>query len=125
MLNIATIQGRLTASPEFKVTSQGTELCTFTIASDRGKDKGADFIPCVAWRQTATFIHSWFGKGDMIIVSGRIQSRSYEDRDGNKRTAYDLNVEKADFCGGKKEDTKSETVTDATDYSLEPSDLPF
>ena len=74
-----------------------------------GDDKQTDFINCVAWKNTAEFISKYFGKGRMIAVTGRLQSRSYEDKNGNKRTAIEVNVEQASFTGEPK---KSEEPTE-------------
>lgn len=107
MLNNITLQGRLTADPEIRQTEGGVSVARFQIAVERNyKNKDGsritDFLPVFAWRQTAEFIGKYFGKGDMILLRGSLQSRSYE-KDGQKRTAYEINAEEVDFCGGKKE----------------------
>lgn len=106
MLNNVIIMGRLTADPELKSTQGDISFCNFTVAVDRdfkNKDgeREADFIPCTAWRQTAEFICKYFSKGQAIAVHGTLQSRRYEDKDGNKRTAYDVVVANAWFAGDK------------------------
>ena len=108
MLNNVVLMGRLTADPELRQTGSGVEVTSFTIAIDRafvrqGEERQTDFINCVAWRQTAKFISSYFRKGQMIAVTGSIQTRNYEDKSGNKRVATDVVVANASFCGSKNE----------------------
>lgn len=101
-MNVAIIMGRLTADPELRSTKSGLAVCKFTVACDRySKDKGADFIRCIAWRNTADMIAKWFSKGKMIAVEGSIQVDNYEDKDGNKRTATSILVNRVNFCGDK------------------------
>ena len=112
MLNHIVIMGRLTRDPELRSTQSGVSVVSFTVACDRdfgGRDGGerqTDFIECSAWRQTAEFVSKYFRKGSMIIVSGRLQSRKYQDRDGNNRTAWDISVENVHF-GESKRDSES------------------
>lgn len=105
MLNSAIIIGRLTAAPELKTTPNGVPVTSFSVAVDRkfrqGEEKKADFIDVVAWRKTAEFVCSHFCKGSMIAVQGAIQSRNYEDRNGQKRTAIEIVAENVSFCGDK------------------------
>ena len=101
MLNVAIIMGRLTADPELRTT-------TFSVAVDRrfqrqGEEKQTDFINVVAWRQTAEFVSRYFHRGSMIAVRGSIQQRNYEDKNGNKRTAFEIVAEEVSFCGSKAE----------------------
>lgn len=108
MLNNVVLMGRLVSLPELKQTSLGVEVTSFTIAVDRGfskpgEEKQTDFINCVAWRGTAKFITTYFTKGQMIAVTGSIQTRNYEDKNGNKRVATDVVVATASFCGSKSE----------------------
>ncbi len=108
MLNSVILMGRLTADPELRTTSSNLSVLSFSIAVDRnyqtqGQERQADFINCVAWRQNAEFISKYFRKGQMIAVQGSLQTRSYEDKNGNKRTAYDVVVDRASFCGSKAE----------------------
>lgn len=112
MLNVCTLMGRLTADPELKQTPAGVAVTSFRIAVDRSytprdQEKQADFIDIVAWRQTAEFICKYFHKGDMIAVTGSIQTRSYQDKQGNKRTAFEVVADKASFCGGKSDKPRS------------------
>lgn len=108
MLNSVILMGRLTADPELKTTSSNLSVLSFSVAVDRnyqaqGQERQADFINCVAWRQNAEFISRYFRKGQMIAIQGSIQTRSYEDRNGNKRTAVEVVVDRASFCGSKSE----------------------
>lgn len=99
--------GRLTAEPELKQTPSGVFLTNFQLAVDcRFKDKAgerkADFINIVAWRQSAEFVCRYFGKGDPVGVEGSIQTRNYEDKQGNRRTAFEVVAERVFFVGGKR-----------------------
>lgn len=105
MLNVVVIMGRLTATPELRTTNTGLSVSSFTVAVNRQYSKGeqqTDFIPCVAWRNTAEFITKYFGKGQSIVIQGSLQQRDFEDKQGNKRTAYEVVVSTADFCGKKE-----------------------
>lgn len=101
-MNKVCIVGRLTKEPEVKMTSNQTEYCNFTVAVDRKfKDKDgnrqADFIMCVAWKQTATFIQKYFHKGSRIGLSGSIQTRTFEDKEGRKVFVTEVLVEDVEF----------------------------
>lgn len=108
MLNCAIIMGRLTADPELRTTGNGTSVTSFSVAVDRsfvraGEERQTDFINVVAWRQTAEFVTRYFHKGSMIAVQGSIQTRNYEDKNGNKRTAVEIVANNVSFCGSKAE----------------------
>lgn len=107
MLNSVIIMGRLTADPELRTTTSGLSVTSFTVAVDRnyksGDERQTDFINCVAWRATADFVTRYFRKGQMIAVQGSLQVRNYEDKNGNKRTAYDVVADNVSFCGSKSE----------------------
>ncbi len=96
MLNHITIMGRLTRDPELRRTGSGIAVASFTVAVDRdfGKnengEKETDFIDCVAWRATGEFVSKYFTKGSMIVVSGRLQVRSWTDKEGNKRRTAEV-----------------------------------
>ncbi len=112
MLNVAVIMGRLVADPELRHTASDIAVCSFRVAVDRsfarqGEERQADFIDVVAWRSTAEFVCRYFTKGQMIAVNGSIQTRSYEDRQGNKRTAVEIVADNVSFCGSKRESTGS------------------
>ncbi|MBR3869640.1 MAG: single-stranded DNA-binding protein [Clostridia bacterium] len=108
MLNTVILMGRLTADPELRTTNTNLSVLSFSVAVDRsyqsqGQERQTDFINCVAWRQNADFISKYFRKGQMIAIEGSIQTRSYEDKSGNKRTAFEVIVNRASFCGSKSE----------------------
>ena len=118
MLNCAVIMGRLTADPELRQTPSGVSVTRFTVAVDRGyvkagEERKADFINVVAWRQTAEFVSRYFQKGSMIAVQGSIQTRSYEDNSGNKRTAFEVLAREVSFCGSKAETGTTAPVSPA------------
>lgn len=109
MLNHITIMGRLTRDPELRRTGSGIAVASFTVAVDRdfgGKDGGekeTDFIDCVAWRQTGEFVSKYFTKGRMIVVSGRLQVRSWVDKDGNKRRSTEVIADSCYFGDSKRD----------------------
>lgn len=120
MLNVVVLSGRLTADPELKTTNNGISVCGFTIAVERryrqGEERQADFINIVAWRSSAEFLSKYFKRGQMIAVRGAIQTRRYQDKDGNNRTAFEVvadDVQFADF--GKKEDKPNADVDPEND----------
>ena len=131
MLNKAILNGRLTKAPELKQTQNGKSVCGFTIAVDRSRDREkTDFIPIVAWGKTAEFVNQWFGKGDLITIVGRIEVRSYEDKDGNKRTATESIAEEVLFGGSKNTTNASEKHAESKNGGFEQidddgADLPF
>ena len=112
MLNHITIMGRLTRDPELRRTGSGIAVASFTVAVDRdfggrdGGEKETDFIDCVAWRQTGEFVSKYFTKGRMIVVSGRLQIRSWTDKDGNKRRTAEVVADNCYF-GDSKRDSDS------------------
>ena len=114
MLNKAILMGRLTKEPELRTTQSGVAVASFTLAVDRGfKKDETDFINIVAWRGTAEFVSKWFSKGQLVAVSGRLQTRSYEDRDGNKRTATEVVADECFFAESKK---SAGTVEDFSNF---------
>lgn len=110
MLNHIVILGRLVKDPELRYTQSNTPVASFTVAVDRdfGEDKQTDFIDCSAWRKTGEFVSKHFQKGSMIVVSGRLQSRKWEDKDGNKRTSWEINAENVYFGGDKKSENNAD-----------------
>lgn len=134
MLNCTTLIGRLIADPELKTTNSGKSVATFRIAVDRafvkqGEQRQADFITIVAWGNQALFVSRYFSKGSMIGIQGRIQTRNYEDNNGNKRTAFEVVATEVSFCGGKNEgnnpgtpDSSPATPTVPT-YTPAPADF--
>ena len=114
MLNCITIMGRLTRDPELRRTGSGIAVASFTVAVDRdfaqdGK-KETDFIDCVAWRQTGEFVSKYFSKGRMAVVDGRLQIRSWTDKDGNKRRSAEVVADNVYFGDSKKEQTTGGTA---------------
>lgn len=113
MLNKAILLGRLTKDVEMRQTPDGVSVARFTLAVNRRFTKEgqqqADFINCVAWRQTGEFIARYFQKGSMIAVIGSIQSRSWDGQDGKKQYATEVNVEEAYFTGSKSESGQNQT----------------
>lgn len=108
MLNHITIMGRLVRDPELRRTGNGTAVASFTVAVDRdfaaqGQQKETDFIDCVAWRQTGEFVSKYFTKGRMIAVSGRLQIRNWNDKDGNKRKSAEVVADNCYFGDSKKD----------------------
>ena len=112
--NKVILGGRLSANPELKATQSGVSVCTFSIAVNRKYQKdGAqetDFINCTAWRNTAEFINKYFGKGSSICIVGSVQTRSWTDKDGNKRYATDIVVDEATFVDSKNDSQGTETA---------------
>ena len=144
MLNNAVIMGRLVAQPELRTTASGTSVTTFDVAIDRrfnkqGEEKKTDFLTVVAWKSTADFVCKYFGKGQMIAIQGYIQTRLYEDKDGNKRKAVEIVADNVSFCGSKNEGAAPDqnaapnyaaaaAAADAEDFKEIPEledDLPF
>ena len=110
MLNHITLMGRLVRDPELRRTGSGVAVASFRIAVDRdfapkdGGERKADFIDCVAWRQTGEFISKYFAKGRMIVVDGRLEMRDWTDKEGNKRTTAEVVVANAYFGDSKRDD---------------------
>ena len=113
MLNHITLMGRLVRDPELRRTGSGIAVASFRIAVDRdyspkdGGERKADFIDCVAWRQTGEFISKYFTKGRMIVVDGRLEMRDWTDKEGNKRTSAEVNVSNAYFGDSKRDGESS------------------
>lgn len=114
MLNHITIMGRFTRDPELRRTGSGVAVASFTLAVDRdfggnNGEKETDFIDCVAWRQTGEFVSKYFSKGRMAVVSGRLQIRSWTDKDGNKRRTAEVVADNVYFADSKKEESSGNT----------------
>ena len=132
--NKVILGGRLTADPELKQTPQGVSVTQFSVAINRkGKEAGTDFINCVAWRQTADFIHNFFKKGSSICLTGSIQVRSWNDQQGNKRQTTEVVVDEAFFVDSKTEGAQGAFEAPSFQTSQAPKfeevasddDLPF
>ena len=122
MLNKVVLMGRLTKAPELRYTQSDIPVVSFTLAVDRGfksGDQQTDFINIVAWRGTAEFVSKWFSKGQLVAVSGRLQARTYKDRDGNNRAAVEVVADECFFAENKRE--KTEGTYDAPSQSVPPS----
>jgi len=113
MLNHITIMGRLTRDPELRRTGSGIAVASFTVAVDRdfasreSGERETDFIDCVAWRQTGEFVSKYFTKGRMIVVSGRLQIRSWTDKEGNKRRTAEVVADNCYFGDSKRDSDNS------------------
>lgn len=123
MLNNISLIGRLTADPELRTTPTGSSVISFCLAVQRdyvkqGEERQADFIDCVAWNQTAEIISRFMHKGSSLAVTGRLQTRVYEDREGNKRKVSEVNVQNVSFI-----DKKSEPMDEP--IASDDDDLPF
>ena len=115
MFNKAILIGRFTADPELKQTPSGISVCTFRIGvtrsyAPRGGERQTDFINIVAWRQTAEFVSKYFRKGNPILVEGSIQTRDYTDRDGNRRTAFEVVADNVSFVESKSASSGGNTA---------------
>lgn len=134
MLNHIDIMGRMVRDPELKRTNNGTAVTSFTIAVDRdfsGEKKEVDFIECVSWRQTAEHVSKFFKKGSMIVASGRLQIRVWQDKDGNKRSKAEVVADSCYFGEAKRSNSQSEpqdTSSPEPDFALLEDDdceIPF
>ena len=129
-MNTVALTGRLTADIELKTTPSGVSVCTFSIAVKRPRVKDTtDFINCVAWRNTAEFMSQYFHKGDKVEITGMLTSRSFTDQSGNKRTAFEVVVDTAEFAESKV-NAKNATTTPPmpeSDFAevANDEDLPF
>lgn len=133
MLNHITIHGRLTADPELKQTQSGVSVCNFIVAVDRsyknGEEKQTDFFTVVCWRGLADMVSKHFAKGKEILVSGEMQSRKWQDNDGNNRVSWKIQANTIDVCGNKG--NTNPITTNATQGNLDAvvddteSDFPF
>lgn len=131
-MNSISLIGRFTADPELKTTQSGTSVTSFTIAVNRsyvkqGEERKADFIDCVAWRGTAEFITKYFRKGQQIAITGSLETRMFEDREGKKRKAYEVIVDNVYFCGDRPAATVDGIEQPNTDFANieDDEDLPF
>ena len=139
MLNHIVIMGRLTRDPELRRTGSGIAVASFSVAVERdfsgrdGGEKETDFIDCVAWRQTGEFVSKYFTKGRMIVVSGRLQIRSWTDKDGNKRRTAEVVADNCYFGDSKKDSSGDDAVSNptaapASDFTMledDDANLPF
>lgn len=145
MLNVVAIMGRLVKDPELKTTNSGKSVCSFRIANDYGY-KNADgssqtnWLDVVAWGKTAEFVCKYFPKGSLIAIDGRLQTRQYQDKNGQNRTAVEIVANNANFCGSKESSPATQNAAQRpaapsqrtqgepdADYALieDEGDLPF
>ena len=141
MLNVVAIMGRLAADPQMRQTQAGKSVCSFRIACDRGRKDAngqnqTDWLDVVAWENTAIFVEKYFPKGSMIAVTGRLQSRNYQDKNGNNRTAIEIVANNVNFAGSKQDSgdtgkaskpSADEAALDGDDFDIvdDADDLPF
>ena len=127
MINSIVLMGRLTKEPELKATASGVSVLRITLAVDRnytpsGQERKADFIDCIAWRQTAEFISRYFHKGSMIAIQGELNTGTYTDKEGNKRTFYEVAINQASFCGSKE---NNEPNNEPDVEMIDDEEMPF
>ena len=136
MLNNIVLQGRLTRSPEMKATASGNSCATFTLACEQdyrnpNGERDTDFFDVVAWRGTADFVQRYFGKGQMAVVSGRLQTRQWTAEDGGKRKTVQIVADNVYFCGKENSNTSQTAeeqpaaVEESSFTPVEIEELPF
>ena len=127
MFNLAILTGRLTNDVELKVTTSGISVCNFSIAVDRaykkGEDRQTDFLNVVCWRSTAEFVSKWFKKGSLIGIEGSIQTRKYQDKDGNNRTAFEIVANNVHFVESKRSADVNVEVDPLPDFANKVNEL--
>ena len=125
-MNLVVLTGRLTADPELKVTPNGVNVCSFDMAVDSGygENKQTNFFKIVAWRKTAELVVSYCRKGSLIGVEGSLQTRKYQDKDGNNRVAFEIVANNIQFLESKKAEVDPLEQFNAT-VNEENGDLPF
>jgi single-strand DNA-binding protein len=136
-VNKAILMGRLTADPEMRHTTTGKSVCTFRLAVNRrfvrqGEEQQADFFPIVAWEKTGEFCNNYFRKGQQVAIVGRIQTRTWDDPEGNKRYITEIVAEEAHFADSKNSSTTDNNNYNASNtqdtggfYPVEDDELPF
>lgn len=125
MLNEVVLMGRVVRDPELRYTQSQTPVASFSLACERDRknqngEKETDFIDCSAWRHTAEFISKYMPKGTLIVVKGRLQIRSFTDKNGNKRTAPEIVVDNAYFAESKRKSDPDERAPMPTDADAPP-----
>lgn len=127
MANRAIVTGRLTADPELRQTPSGVPVTSFSIAVPRkfSKEKETDFLDIVAWRTQAEFVCTYFSKGKWVEVDGRIQTRTYEDKNKNKRKAFEIVADEINFVGDKPKEGASGAVSSLPEPPPPPQVDPF
>ena len=127
MLNTAILMGRLTAEPELRYTPNNAAVTSFTLAVERsyvksGTDRQVDFIDVVVWRQTAEFVCKYFHKGQLVAVQGSIQTRSYTDKEGNKRKAFEVVADNVHFAEPKRDSSSYQAPAQQNSYRQESNE---
>lgn len=126
MYNKVTLVGRLTRDPEHIVTDGGMKITKFTLAVDKlGKDKGADFINCVAFNKTAELINQYLIKGNQTLIEGRISTRDYTDKEGKKVYVTEVIADRVVFIHGRNETTENVDIDSLPKIEINDEDLPF
>ena len=129
MLNHIVIMGRLTRDPELRHTQSGTAVASFSLAVDRdyssrdGGERQTDFINIVAWRQSAEFVAKYFKKGNLIGIEGSIQTRRYQDKNGNNRTAFEVVANNVQFVESKRDTAPQNNDAPATFSNADVNDF--
>ena len=129
-INVVAITGRMTRDPEIRQTKSGVRVCSFAVAVDRayksGEERQADFIDCIAWQHSADFLEKYFHKGEMIGITGHLQTRNWETDDGQKRKSTEIVVDSLSFVGGKKSTYEAPAENQAfTEIDVDTGVLPF
>ena len=132
MLNLVAVMGRLARDPEMRQTATGKNVVSFSIACDRGRKDAngqsqTDWLNVVAWDKTAEFICRYFQKGQLIVIDGRLQSRSYQDKSGQNRTATEIVAQNVNFAGNAQSAAPALSQGSGDDYAEieDNGDLPF
>ena len=130
-LNVVAIMGRMASDAQLRTTQSGKSVASFRVAVDRGRKDAngqnqTDWLDVVAWDKTADFASRHFSKGSMIAVTGRLQSRNYQDKNGNNRTAIEIVANQVSFCGAKPRAEEPNAASNDTFAPVEDDgDLPF
>ena len=135
-LNHIVLMGRMVKKPEKKTTQSGVSVCNFTIAVDRdyknGDEKVADFVDCVCWRGAADFVERYMDRGRMVVVSGQLQSRKWQDKDGNNRTSWEVHAQNVYFADSRRDGAEQSSPAQSaasgviSEMADDPNeDLPF
>ncbi|MDQ5984071.1 MAG: Single-stranded DNA-binding protein [Eubacteriales bacterium SKADARSKE-1] len=129
MLNTVVLMGRLTADPELRHTSNNIAVTSFTLAVNRsytknGAERATDFIDVVAWRNTAEFVSKYFSKGQLVAVQGSIQTRTYQDKDGNKRKAFEVVADNVHFAESKRDNSSNSERAESDSFESHSSITP-
>lgn len=125
MLNSIVLMGRLVADPELRTTTSNIAVASFRLAVDRsyqkqGEEKQTDFIDIVAWRSTAEFVSRYFTKGQLVAVQGSLQSRKWQDKEGNNRISWEVQADQVHFAESKKDSSSGSGQTSRYDSYTPP-----